>query len=92
MSVTEQEKLIESMASLDEKGQTYLMGVMAGLVAMQRTSSVSCADTTRACRPVLRSDRATGAICGTLRTPEGEGTTGCCGKSKDEGIGNREEG
>ena len=35
MSVTEQEKLIEDMAKLEEKGQTYLLGVMAGLVAMQ---------------------------------------------------------
>ena len=42
MSVTEQEKLIESMASLDEKGQTYLMGVMAGLVAAQEQQGTCC--------------------------------------------------
>ena len=32
-------------------------------------------DTAWAFRPVLRSDCATGAICGTLRTPRGEGMT-----------------
>jgi hypothetical protein len=42
MSVTEQEKLIEDMAKLEEKGQTYLLGVMAGLVAMQESKEEKC--------------------------------------------------
>ena len=42
MSVTEQEKLIEDMAKLEEKGQTYLLGVMAGLVAMQERQGEKC--------------------------------------------------
>ena len=35
MSELVQEKVIEEMTKLSEKGQTYLFGVMAGLVAMQ---------------------------------------------------------
>ena len=35
MSEAEQAMVIERMAKLEEKGQTYLLGVMAGLVAMQ---------------------------------------------------------